>query len=64
MLMDPPYTKPFPQDVVTRVGELGLLAEGGMAVVGHASRVAAPEVCGQLVRVQDRRYGDAIFSLL
>jgi 16S rRNA (guanine966-N2)-methyltransferase len=59
LLMDPPYTKPFPEGVVAKVGELGLLAEGGVAVVGHASRVEAPEVCGRMVRTQDRRYGDA-----
>ncbi len=59
ILMDPPYTRPFPKDVVTMVGEMGLLAEDGIAVVGHASRVQAPEVCGRMVRAQDRRYGDA-----
>lgn len=59
LLMDPPYTKPFPADVVERIGALGLLAEEGIAVVGHASRVQAPEACGRMVRTQDRRYGDA-----
>ena len=59
ILMDPPYTKPFPQSVVTAVGERGLLEDGGIAIVGHATRVEAPEVCGRLVRFQDRRYGDA-----
>ena len=58
ILIDPPYTKPFPTDVVTRIGELGLLAEEGMAVVGHASRVTAPERCGRMSRWDDRRYGD------
>ena len=38
---------------------LGLLAEGGLAIVGHASRVEAPMVCGAMTRTQDRRYGDA-----
>ena len=38
MLMDPPYTKPFPADVVERIGELGLLAEGGrLAVISYHS---------------------------
>jgi 16S rRNA (guanine(966)-N(2))-methyltransferase RsmD len=59
VLMDPPYTKPFPKGVVARIGELGLLGDDGMAIVGHASRVAAPERCGTMVRWQDRRYGDA-----
>lgn len=59
VLMDPPYTQPFPADVVERIGTLGLLAEEGMAVVGHASRVEAPERLGVLERWQDRRYGDS-----
>jgi 16S rRNA (guanine966-N2)-methyltransferase len=59
MLMDPPYTQPFPMDVVERIGELRLLSSDGMLVVGHASRVSAPERCGALLRSQDRRYGDA-----
>ena len=59
MLMDPPYTQPFPQDVVERIGDLGLLGEDGIAIVGHASRVEAPKRLGVLERWQDRRYGDA-----
>jgi 16S rRNA (guanine966-N2)-methyltransferase len=59
VLMDPPYTQPFPQEVVAKIGELGLLAPDGMAIAGHASRVAAPEQCGPLVRWRDRRYGDS-----
>jgi 16S rRNA (guanine966-N2)-methyltransferase len=58
MLMDPPYTEPFPVDVVVRIGELTLLSDDGIAVVGHASRVEAPERLGSLERWQDRRYGD------
>jgi 16S rRNA (guanine(966)-N(2))-methyltransferase RsmD len=58
MLMDPPYTEPFPVNVVVRIGELKLLGEDGIAVVGHASRVKAPERLGPLERWQDRRYGD------
>lgn len=59
MLMDPPYTQPFPNDVVERIGKLGLLHKEGIAIVGHASRVAAPGRLGVLERWQDRRYGDA-----
>jgi 16S rRNA (guanine(966)-N(2))-methyltransferase RsmD len=59
VLMDPPYTQPFPAEVVERVGALGLLAAEGMAIVGHASRVASPERLGVLDRWQDRRYGDS-----
>lgn len=59
VLMDPPYTQPFPAEVVERIGTRGLLAEDGMAIVGHASRVEAPERLGVMHRWQDRRYGDA-----
>lgn len=59
MLMDPPYTQPFPSDVVERIGKLGLLDKEGIVIVGHASRVTAPGHLGVLERWQDRRYGDA-----
>ena len=59
VLMDPPYTQPFPAAIVARIAELGLLADDAVVVAGHASRVEAPLVCGRLVRDQDRRYGDS-----
>lgn len=59
VLMDPPYTQPFPAAVVARIAELGLLADDAVVVAGHASRVEAPLACGRLVRDQDRRYGDS-----
>jgi 16S rRNA (guanine(966)-N(2))-methyltransferase RsmD len=62
VLMDPPYTEPFPADVVERIGAIGMLGEDGIAIVGHASRVRAPERCGVLERWQDRRYGDATLA--
>ena len=59
ILMDPPYTDPFPADIVENIGEIELLGHGGLAIVGHASRVEAPGRCGLMHRWQDRRYGDA-----
>jgi 16S rRNA (guanine966-N2)-methyltransferase len=59
ILMDPPYKEPFPTAVVKKIGDLNLLAEEGLAIVGHATREKAPERCGRLVRTQDRRYGDS-----
>ena len=59
ILMDPPYTQPFPADVVECIGELEMLGDDGVAIVGHASRVEAPERCGSMHRWQDRRYSDA-----
>ena len=62
ILMDPPYTQPFPADIVERIGDAELLAEDGIAIVGHASRVKAPERCGSMHRWQDRRYGEATLA--
>ena len=59
ILMDPPYTDPFPADIVENIGDIELLCDGGIAIVGHASRVEAPGRCGLMHRLQDRRYGDA-----
>ena len=59
LMMDPPYTQPFPTDVITRIGEADLLAEGGVLVCGHASRASADDRCGALIKWADRRYGDA-----
>ncbi len=59
VLMDPPYPDPFPAAVVERMVDRGLLAEGGIVVVGHASRVPPPSRCGGLALSQDRRYGDS-----
>lgn len=59
ILMDPPYKEPFPAGVIEKIGDLDLLAEEGLAIVGHATREKAPGRCGRLVRTQDRRYGDS-----
>jgi len=59
VLMDPPYSQPFPADAVTKLETQGLLQPEAIVVVGHASRVPSPDVCGSLQRWQDRQYGDA-----
>jgi 16S rRNA (guanine966-N2)-methyltransferase len=59
ILMDPPYTQPFPVSVLEEIAGTGLLAPDAVLVVGHASRVPSPERCGSLERWQDRRYGDS-----
>lgn len=59
VLMDPPYSQPFPVDAVTQLEARSLLQPEAIVVVGHASRVPSPDGCGGLVRWQDRRYGDA-----
>ena len=59
VLMDPPYTQPFPLDVLRKLQERMLIHKTSLIIVGHASRVASPENCGEFVRWQDRRYGDS-----
>lgn len=59
VLMDPPYAQPFPAALIARIGAEGVLAEGGVLVCGHASRVPADDRCGDLVKRDDRRYGDS-----
>lgn len=60
VLMDPPYSQPYPERVLRRLGtRSGLLRPGARVVVGHASRVVPGDVYGRLVLLQDRRYGDS-----
>ena len=59
VLMDPPYSQPFPSGVLKQLEARSLLNSGAMVVVGHSSRVPSPAHCGGLIRQQDRRYGDA-----
>ena len=59
VLMDPPYSHPFPLLVLEQLEAKGLLHPDAIVVVGHATRVPAPDQCGRLVRWQDRRYGDS-----
>ena len=58
LLMDPPYTQPFPTTLIKRIGETGLLQDEGILVCGHSSRTAADDRCGALAKWDDRRYGD------
>ncbi|MBI2871706.1 MAG: 16S rRNA (guanine(966)-N(2))-methyltransferase RsmD [Chloroflexi bacterium] len=58
VLMDPPYTQPYPAGVLERLAGSGLLQPGSVVVVGHSSRAAPGERYGDLVLEQDRRYGD------
>lgn len=65
VLMDPPYTKPFPAEIVINIGRLGLLKNKGILVCGHSSRIKVNQHYGSLECWDDRRYGDcslAFFS--
>ena len=65
ILMDPPYTKPFPKAIVTDIAKLGLLKNKGVLICGHSSRISIDASYGTLECWDDRRYGDcslAFFS--
>ena len=59
VLMDPPYALPFPAGLIAAVAERGVLAEDGILVCGHASRMSADDACGPLAKWDERRYGDS-----
>ena len=59
MLMDPPYTQPFPNAILTSIGELGLLKNKGILVCGHSSRIEINKNYGTLECWDNRRYGDS-----
>jgi 16S rRNA (guanine(966)-N(2))-methyltransferase RsmD len=58
VVMDPPYSQPFPTSLIVKLGSFEVLAANGILICGHATRVTAPERCGTLARWDDRRYGD------
>ena len=62
MLFDPPYDE-APEAVVESIGSAGdLLAPGGVLVLEHARRRAAPDEAGRLVRVRQVASGDSALS--
>jgi 16S rRNA (guanine966-N2)-methyltransferase len=62
VLMDPPYADPFPAKLVARLVDRALVKPDAVVVVGHSTRVPAPERCDGMVRYQDRRYGDSALA--
>ena len=61
VLMDPPYALDELAPVIDRLGEEeGLMAEGGMLVVGHSRFMELLPGYGALSRVSHRRYGDNV----
>ncbi len=59
VLMDPPYSDPFPVGLLEQIFAKGLLNLNSLVVVGHSSRKAPPSTCGELNLTQDRQYGDS-----
>jgi 16S rRNA (guanine966-N2)-methyltransferase len=59
VVLDPPYAAPWIGEAVTAAGQL--LAPGGLVVLEHASRRAAPEPAGLRLE-RTRRAGDSALS--
>lgn len=60
ILLDPPYTDPDAEAVVAQAG--AWLAPGGLLVLEHARRRAAPPAAGGLVRTRVVESGDSALS--
>lgn len=56
--LDPPYGGGDAVAALTALASLNLLRPGARVVVEHSRRESLPEACGQLGRLEVRRYGD------
>lgn len=63
ILLDPPYAMEGIPELVLRVGEMGLLADDGVLVLGHWPRLVMPAQLGPLSLLKHRRIGDSCFSI-
>ncbi len=59
VLLDPPYAMPG-HTALMKID--ALVAPGGLVVLEHARRAAAPEQAGRLVRVRQVTSGDSMLS--
>jgi 16S rRNA (guanine(966)-N(2))-methyltransferase RsmD len=59
---DPPYVFADYDRLLAGVGETGLMAQDGIAVIEHAARMIIPENAGGLVRYRQAVYGDTALS--
>ncbi len=63
VLLDPPYQMPDLSGFMERLAATpGLLADGGIVVVGHSQRVTLLEKYGELRQYSHRRYGDNVLD--
>lgn len=65
ILLDPPYADPAINDTLQTISLGGLLAEDGILIIGHATRVTLDEEYGEgrLHRVRHREMGGSAFSI-
>jgi len=59
---DPPYSAQTPQGLLSLVSGTRLLAPSGRLVVEHDRRAEAPEQQADLIRMDQRRFGDTMVS--
>ena len=61
ILLDPPYRMEGLIDVLDAIGSrIGLIAQEGVVIAGHSSRLELPAACGNLQQTIHRRYGDNV----
>jgi 16S rRNA G966 N2-methylase RsmD len=61
ILLDPPYAASSDfEPVLAAAGEI--LAPGGVVVLEHARRAAAPEKAGRILRVREQPAGDSALA--
>ncbi|MFZ5468453.1 MAG: 16S rRNA (guanine(966)-N(2))-methyltransferase RsmD [Myxococcota bacterium] len=60
---DPPYAARAVSELLERLWAAALLAPGGRLAIEHDRREEAPERVGELVRYDQRRFGDTLISL-
>ncbi|CAN5407343.1 16S rRNA (guanine(966)-N(2))-methyltransferase RsmD [soil metagenome] len=63
VILDPPYTDPEIEAIVTQLAASSLIQSGTIVVIGHSPRVALPEDIGRLGRLRHRCHGDSCFSI-
>jgi 16S rRNA (guanine(966)-N(2))-methyltransferase RsmD len=60
--LDPPYASDLYEPLLQLIGDLALLADGGVVVAEHFHKRALPERIGALARTRTKRVGDHVLS--
>jgi len=60
--LDPPYASDLYEPLLRLLGEVPLLAEGGVVVAEHFHKRSLPERIGALARARTKRVGDHVLS--
>ncbi|WP_394355733.1 16S rRNA (guanine(966)-N(2))-methyltransferase RsmD [Caldicoprobacter guelmensis] len=59
---DPPYGKGLETPLLNAIAENDVLCQDGVVILEHSSRDPQPDRVGNLVKLQDRRYGNTEIS--